>query len=121
MDHSELIHKIALSSDNKELGKIFRFDDLLGKTAKKLKPHVIIRVVRMFKNDISIALDMELFIKTEERFVWFDITRKKFNQIEKIQRRIRNKGENKPEYIPETLFLGSRGGYGYHRIKNRRK
>lgn len=119
MDQSNLIYKIALSSDNKELGRIFRFDDLLGKTAKKLKPHVIIQVVRIFKNDINIALEMELFIKTEDRFVWFNITRKEFDQIVKIQRRIRNESGSKVEYIQDTPFLGSRGGYGYHRDKKR--
>ena len=119
MDHSKLIYKIALSSDNKELGRIFRFDDLPGKTAKKLKLYVIIQVVRIFKSDINIALDMELFIKAEDGFAWFNITRKEFDRIVKIQRRIRNDRESKAEYIPDTPFLGSRGGYGYHRDKKR--
>jgi hypothetical protein len=119
VDYSKLIYKIALSSDNKELGRIFRIEDLPGKTIKKLIPHVVIQVVRRFKGDINIATEAELFIKDEDKFAWFNITRMEFDQIVKIQRRIRNDRESKAENIPDTPFLGNRGGYGYYRDKKR--
>jgi hypothetical protein len=121
VDKSEGIDKIALSSDNKELGRIFRIEDLPGRKAKILKPYVIIQVVRIFKNDINIALDMELLLRAEDKLAWFNITRKEFDQIVKVQRRIRDVRESKAEYIPDTPFLGSRGGYGYYRDKKRGK
>jgi hypothetical protein len=121
VDQSKLIHKIAVSSDNRELGRIFRFEDLVGKTIKKLIPHVIIHVVRAFNDDINIAIEAGFFLKDEDNYAWFNITKKEFDQIVKIQRRIRNDRESKAEYIPDTPFLGSRGGYGYYRDKKRGK
>jgi hypothetical protein len=121
VDQSKLLYKIALSSDNKKLGRIIRFDKTPGKTIKKLEPIAILQVVRAFKSDINIAIELNLLNRIEEQYARFKITRKEFDQIVKIQRRIRRDRERKAEYIPDTPFLGSRGGYGYHRKKNRRK
>lgn len=121
MDYSKLIYKIALSSDNKELGRIYRIDDLPGKTIKKLIPHVVIHVIRRFKNDINIAIEAELFIKDEGRFAWFNLTRKEFDQIVKIQRQIKNDRESKAEYIPDSPYVAGSGGYGYHRPRKRKE
>ncbi len=121
MDQSKLLYKIALSSDNKELGRIIRFDEKPGKTIKKLVPFVILQVIRPFKNDINIAIELDLFDRIEDRFAFFNITRKEFDQIVKIQRRILKDRDRKAEYIPDSPYVANQGGYGYHRTRNRRK
>ena len=119
VDQSELLYKIAFSSDNKKLGRILRFDKKPGKTIKALVTFVIIQVVRAFKTDINIAIELDLFDRIENGFVILKITRKEFDEIVKIQREIIKNQERKAEYIPDSPYVASQGGYGFHRQKKR--
>ena len=80
---------------------------------------MILQVVRTFKTDINIAIELDLFDKIENGFAIFKITKKEFDEIVKIQRQIVKDRERKTEYIPDSPYTASSGGYGFHRQKKR--
>jgi len=88
MDFKHLAGSIAADKNSKKLGKIIRIDNLPGKTTKKLKPYAIIIVHRIFSKDVVIPLDLELLMKVEREYVWFDILKKDFDEIAKQQQSV---------------------------------
>lgn len=89
MAYQKLIGKIAADKNNQKLGVIVRIENLLGKTIKKTKPHALIRFQKRFKKDVIVPLALEKNLKEEKGYVWFDITKKEFEEeieaIRKIQ------------------------------------
>ena len=117
MDFSRLAGRIAVDKNSKKLGKIIRIDDLPGKTIKRLKPYAMVYVYRLLRPDIVIPLDIDLLIKEEGYYVWFDILKADFDKKTKQQASV--KGARKTY----GLFAEAPGAVKHPMIqpRNRRK
>ncbi|MBY8994570.1 MAG: hypothetical protein KGD59_08470 [Candidatus Heimdallarchaeota archaeon] len=80
MDYSRLISRIAADKDSKMLGKIVRVESLIGKTIKKYKSFVLIRVRKSFRRDVLVPIEAEKLIKVEGTYAWFNITKEEFDE-----------------------------------------
>jgi hypothetical protein len=80
MDYSRLISRFAADKDSKMLGKIVKVESLIGKTIKKYKPYVIIRVRKSFRKDILVPIEAEKLLKVEGTYAWFNITKEEFDE-----------------------------------------
>lgn len=83
MDYSRLISRIAADKDSNVLGKIVRVESLIGKTIKKYKPFVIIRVRKTFRKDVLVPIEAEKLLKVEGTYAWFNITKEEFDDVVK--------------------------------------
>jgi hypothetical protein len=96
MDYSRLISRIAADKESKMLGKIIRVEELIGKTVKKYKPFVLVRVRRSFRKDIIVPIEAEKLLKVEGSYAWFNITKKEFDQEVKRLREIKTERDIYP-------------------------
>ncbi len=99
MDYKRLAGCIAADKNSTKLGKIIRIENLLGKTVKTTKPHALILIHRIFKRDVVIPLDLELLVKIEREYVWFDILKKDFDKLAKRQQAIEEVREDYGKFI----------------------
>ncbi len=79
MDYDRLISKIAADRDSKELGKIIRIENLMGKTIKTKKPYAMILVRKFLKSDTVVPLSADKVTKIEGQYAWFDISKEEFS------------------------------------------
>ncbi|MBK5112603.1 MAG: hypothetical protein JJE41_03165 [Candidatus Heimdallarchaeota archaeon] len=75
-----MISRIAADKDSKMLGKIVRVESLIGKTIKKYKSFVLIRVRKSFRRDVLVPIEAEKLIKVEGTYAWFNITKEEFDE-----------------------------------------
>jgi len=75
----EFIGKIATDKKGEKLGKIIRIEQLAGKTIKKEVPYAIIHVIKIFRLDVKIPLELSKVIKSEGKKIYFDILQKDLN------------------------------------------
>ncbi len=96
MDYSRLISRIAADKDSNMLGKIIRVEDLIGKTVKKFKPFVLVRVRKSFRKDIIVPIEAERLLKVEGGYAWFNITKKEFDEEVRRLREIKTERDIYP-------------------------
>lgn len=99
MEFSRLAGKTAADKNSDKLGKIIQIENLPGKTIKKLKPHAIVLVRRMFKSDVVIPLDIDLLIKDEGYYAWFDVLKEDFDKDVKQQRAVKGVRETYGKFV----------------------
>ena len=99
MDVSRLAGKIAADKDSRKLGKIDRIEQLTGKTVKKLKPYAMVIVHRVLKPDVVIPLDVELILKVNDQYAWFEITKEEFDKEVKNQRAVKEIRETYGKFV----------------------
>ena len=86
MKPEELISKIVLDRDSKELGLIERIEKMPHLLTKKLVPYLIIRVKISWRKKINIPIDIAQISKVENNKVWLKITKETFTQ--EVERQI---------------------------------
>ena len=86
MKYSYLVGRIAADKEGKKLTRIFKIERLPHKVTKKLEPHLLLLVDRMFKRKVIIPIEPSKVIKVEGQFVWLDITKEEFElEVKKAQ------------------------------------
>ena len=109
------ISKIAYSKDNKKLGKIIAVEGSAKKLIALKKPHAVIDVRRIFKDDIRISLPLKKIIREEKNKIWFDITKQEFNlEIKAIDHEKQSEKTSKAKAFQKRLGKGFDRGY-YHK------
>ena len=81
MSNVKLISRIAADKSSKRLGRIIRIDDLPVEGSKDLAPHLIILVSKFLKKDRIVPIEVSKVTKTEDNYVWLDITSEEFEEI----------------------------------------
>ena len=81
MNNVKLISRIAADKSNKRIGRIIRIDNLPVEGSKNLAPHLIILVKKFLKKDHLIPIEVSKITKTEDNYVWLDITTEEFEEI----------------------------------------
>jgi hypothetical protein len=78
MEYEKLIGRIAADKDSRKLGKIVKIEKIQDRKTKILKPHVLIKVRKIFRQDIIVVVDATKILKSDDFHVWFDITKDEF-------------------------------------------
>jgi len=81
LSKAKLISRIAADKSSKRIGRIIRIDDLPAEGSKDLTPHLIILVRKFLKKDRLIPIEISKITKTEDNYVWLDLTSEEFEEI----------------------------------------
>ncbi|HUU78284.1 MAG TPA: hypothetical protein VMX55_08050 [candidate division Zixibacteria bacterium] len=117
MDFSEFISKIAYSKEGEKLGEIIRIE---GRTTANIiveQPHAVIKVTRFLKQSDIILIPLKSILSIEEKYVFFDIEKRKFEEMQQVYRLERKrklkadkaKTEVKEDYNKATAGTLARG------------
>jgi len=81
LSNVKLISRIAADKSNKRMGRIIRIDDFPAEGSKDLTPHLIILVSKFLKKDRLIPIEVSKVTKTEDNYVWLDLTTEEFEEL----------------------------------------
>ena len=85
----KFLFKIACDKNGFKLGKIIRIEYLPGKTIKKDVPYAIVHVIKALRIDVKIPVELKKKLKTEGKYVWFNINKSNFSDEVRKQREIK--------------------------------
>ncbi|MHA1739623.1 MAG: hypothetical protein ACTSWD_13620 [Candidatus Heimdallarchaeota archaeon] len=108
MSKAQLISRIAADKSNKRIGRIIRIDDLPAEGSKDLTPHLIILVSKFLKKDRIVPIVVSKVIKTEDNYVWLDITTEEFEELLESAKENKN---YKDDLLPKKELKTGKGPY----------
>ena len=85
----KFLFRIACDKNGFKLGKIIRIEYLPGKTIKKDVPYAIVHVIKALRIDVKIPVELKKKLKTEGKYVWFNINKSNFDDEVRKQRAIK--------------------------------
>lgn len=77
----KFLSKIVADKNNKKIGKVIRIDNKPDIVSKKLTPHLIIIIHRLFRKDLTISVSIEKISKLEGNYLWLDITEEELKKL----------------------------------------
>jgi hypothetical protein len=80
INYDKLPGKIAADRDSKKLGKIFDVVMIEEKKTRREQPHALVIDKRFLLKDVTVLLSLDRILKTTDRYVWFDISKKEFRE-----------------------------------------
>ena len=86
MEELDYLLKTALSKDEEKLGEIIRIEGSPTSVIISEKPHVIVKVTRLFFSSDYIQLPLELVMEQTATSVQFNISEEEFEQLKQTYR-----------------------------------